>query len=189
MTAEVVITSIVEGYGEVYALRPLVQRIAGELFGDWSVDVTTPHRISRGRMLKDEVVRAARLQMGRVATKGGVIVVLDSDDDCPVELASSIMDLIGDDKVHVAVAVREFEAWFLAGIESLRDHRAVRGDAIFAGDPDVPRDAKGRLEAQMVEAYRETIHQPAFASILDLSLAQRSRSFRHLVTSIGKTLH
>ena len=30
----------------------------------------------------------------------------------------------------VAVAVREYEAWFLAAIESLRGHGGVSGDAL-----------------------------------------------------------
>ena len=78
----------------------------------------------------------------------------------------------------VAVAVREYEAWFLAAIESLRGHGGVSGDAVFDGEPEHPRDAKGVLAARMTESYRETLHQARFSAVMDLAQARgRSPSF------------
>ncbi len=88
--------------------------------------------------------------------------------------------------VEVAVAVREFESWFLGSIESLRRHDSVRDDASYDGDPERPRGAKELLSSQMVHPYRETLHQPAFAALIDLRQAQRVPSFAHLVRCVGR---
>jgi len=132
-----------------------------------------------------EVGRAVQLQGTRVGQHGGVLVLLDADDDDPDELAHRLDDDIAAHasgkiagRARVTVAVREFEAWFLGGIESLRSHRSVDNDASYDGNPEEPRDAKGRLSDRMMEPYQETIHQVAFSALVDLEdVAQRCPSF------------
>ena len=57
MTRKLVISSVVEGHGETYALPILIRRIAGEMFGAWDVRIPTPHRVPRGRMVTSEMTR------------------------------------------------------------------------------------------------------------------------------------
>lgn len=186
MTAErPCIATIVEGHGEVGAVPPLLRSIAGKICGRWDIDVPQPFRLDSGKMSKpDELEKAVRFQAARVG-RGGIIVLRDGDDaDCPVELATEIAPdpSIVPVPVHVVIAHREFEAWFLAGLESLRAHRAIRDDAVAPAKPERRRDAKALLEQSMTEAYRETRHQPAFAALLDPAAAFiASRSFRRLV--------
>lgn len=90
--------------------------------------------------------------------------------------------------IEVAIAVREFEAWFLAGVAGLRSHRSVRDDAAYDGDPEAPRDAKGVLSGIMSEPYRAALHQPSFAAIMDLHQAERVRSFARLVSCVSRLL-
>jgi hypothetical protein len=74
--------------------------------------------------------------------------------------------------VEVVVAVREFEAWFLAGLG--------------AANSETVRDAKGEFAAMEGISYRETIHQARYAARLDLDVAYTtSRSFRRLVSAVG----
>jgi hypothetical protein len=187
MTPSVTVASVVEGHGEVSALPVLVRRIANEIFGRYDVELLPPHRLKRSQMIAGDLVcRAAMLQAGRVSDQGGVLVVADADDKCAVSLAEDLRQLAKPTVVEVAVAVREFEAWFLAAIESLRTHRAVRHDALFTGQPEAPRGAKELLSTNMKESYKETLHQPAFAAIMDLALARRARSFEHLVGCVGR---
>jgi len=115
----------------------------------------------------DMLRRAVQMQSVRVGSRGGVLVIADADDDCPVELADRLRVQAGkrSTKLTVAVAVREFESWFLAAIRSLTSHSAVRPDADYPKDPDVRRDAKGALSKLMTTTYRETLHQPAFAEL------------------------
>jgi len=138
----------------------------------------------------DTLRRAVQMQSVRAGCQGGILVVADADDDCPIELADRLRELAGQQmsKLTVAVAVREFESWFLASIRSLAGHGAVRPDADYPKDPDIRRDAKGALSSLMATTYRATLHQPAFAELMDLGAAMRSRSFSHLVSSVGYLL-
>lgn len=184
------ICSVVEGHGEVSALPVLLRRLGDEV-RQVPVLVPTPHRLPRGKMLKDfEISRAVRLQRDRAGGRGGVLVLLDADDDEPTALADRVgasLGIAAERGVEVVVAVREFEAWFLAAVELLRDHRSVLEGASLDGDAEAPRDAKGRLAKVMNESYRETIHQAAFCSRLDLGAAVgASPSFRSLVTAMER---
>ena len=102
----------------------------------------------------------------------------------------------GDEKalpllLYLALARREYEAWFLAAIESLRGKRRIRPDAAYAADPEAIRDAKGTLSRFMPARtpYRETTDQPALSAQFDLGLAyQRASSFRKLVRELCRIL-
>ena len=58
-----------------------------------------------------------------VGPSGGILVLLDADDDCPAELAPTLLNRARsarpDCRVSVVLANREFEAWFLASAQSL----------------------------------------------------------------------
>ena len=182
-----VIASVVEGHGEVLALPGLIRRLA-QRRGIWHVECPTPFRQPRTSLADlDQLTKAVRFAGARVTGAGGVLVVLDADDDCPVALRSKL-DAVqerSDVPVSIVVANREYEAWFLAAAESLSGVTAPAGVA----DPEGPRDAKGRLEHLMTEKYRETRHQPAFSNQLDLDLAERrGRSFRRLVHAVDVLL-
>src|SRR5690606_5646988 len=136
---------------------------------------------------------AGRSQSGhgpgpRAESRGGVLVIADADDDCAVELAQQLREAVAPTPIEVAFAVREFEAWFLGAIESLRAHRAVRDMATFVGDAERFGGAKGGLARLMPVSYRETLPQPAFAAFMVLASARRVRSFEHLVGCVGRLL-
>ena len=176
------VASIVEGEGEVAAVPILLRRLGAETLGV-HLQATTPHRVPRGKMRQGhELKRAIELQARRVQSGGGVIVLLDSDDDEPAALRQDLQAIADEAREGAAVvtlAVREYEAWFLAGIASLRSHRDVRDDASYEADPERKRDCKGALTANMTAHYSPTRHQAAFSSILDLDAAlARSPSFR-----------
>jgi hypothetical protein len=87
------------------------------------------------------------------------------------------------------MAYREYEAWFLASIESLRGKRGIRQDAESHPNPEQPTGAKGQLEDQMQQgrSYSETADQPALSAEFDMKPAyQKCRSFRHLVKVFGE---
>ncbi|PZT72109.1 MULTISPECIES: DUF4276 family protein [unclassified Streptomyces] len=185
-----VIAPIVEGHGEVAAVRELVSRIAAE-FHDTYAEVAQPFRLDSGKMRKpDELGKAIRFQAARVRGGGGVLVLRDGDDSdvtCPVELARMLAPDVGlvTVPVEIVIARHEYEAWFLAAAESLRGHSAVRDDAVFPDDPEARRGAKSRLEGLMTESYKETLHQARFSGVMDLRLAaDRSRSFRRMIHAV-----
>lgn len=190
MTGTATIAPIVEGHGEISAVRSLVTRIASELCGTW-VEVAQPFRLDSAKMRKpDELERAVRVQAARVDGRGGVLVLRDGDDrdvDCPVDLARELVpapDLVRP-PVEVVIAVCEYEAWFLAAADSLRSHPAVRDDAAPPDEPERIRDAKVRVQSMMHESYKETLHQVGFTSVMDLRAAEeKCRSFRRMIQAV-----
>lgn len=185
------VAAIVEGHGEVKAAPVLIRRIAAEVY-QAPVEVLPPHRLPRAKIcMSAEIDRALRLQVARVGVSGGVLVLFDSDDDDPDQVVRDVEATTAPhhDRVAVAVAVKEYEAWFLAALPSLLGHRSVRDDAVYPHDPERRRDCKKQLELLMTESYSEVRHQPAFSAVLDLSLASTgSPSFGRLVTAVGKLL-
>jgi hypothetical protein len=72
--SRITIASVVEGEGEVGALPVLIHRIAREL-GVWAVDVPTPYRVPRSRLVKPDVLaNAVGAVAERVESEGGVLV-------------------------------------------------------------------------------------------------------------------
>jgi hypothetical protein len=86
------------------------------------------------------------------------------------------------------MAHREFEAWFLATIESPRGRSGIREDAEPHPSPEEPRGAKEQLEARMTRevSYMERVDQPKLAATFDMRIAYaRCRSFRKMVMAFG----
>jgi len=185
-----VVVPVVEGHGESSAVPMLLRRFCWEL--GWSHQVAQAFRVPRTSLadpkkLSDAVAVASR----NVPGAGGVLVLLDADDDCPVDLNAKLHDAVCDSRcrVEIVAANREFEAWFLASIPSLRQHDAVQSDAVFDADPERKRGAKEQLAKLMVTPYREVRHQPAFCSLIDLETTWRnSRSFRRLMSAVQRLL-
>lgn len=188
------IATVVEGHGEVQALPILLRRLAQEVAGTASVAVPTPFRLPRGQFQRaDELERAVAVAARRVPGAGGVLVLADADDDCPVELAADLLaraqSVAAGRRVEVVLAQREYEAWFLASLESLGAHPDVHVAGPFAGYPESIRNAKGRVAQFMPNAkYSETRHQPAFSALMDLEAAAACRSFRKLQSSMERLL-
>lgn len=183
----VAIACIVEGHGEVRALPVLLRRIAAEIEPGAHLWMPPPHRINRfnrSRLLRpgmlEEVVQA---QGDRVTGAGGVLLLIDADEDCPAELGPRLLGRAQaarpDRKVAVVLANREFEAWFLAAASSLAGHRGLPGVLVSPPDPEVIRGAKEWLGSKMPgKPYKETSDQAAFAAVFDMKAArQKSPSF------------
>lgn len=122
-------------------------------------------------------------------------MLLDSDKDCPKELGPQIQAWAESESQPIPCAVvlahKEFEAWFLAAMESLRGVRGIRNDAESHPEPETPRGAKAQVEARMHPgySYSETADQAAMTAKMDLSqVYHRSRSFRKFVSAFGKVV-
>lgn len=182
------IVSIVEGDGEVAALPLLLRRLAVWRTPAIHPEVPTPIRVRRDRFInrEDEFRRHLLLAAAKAGEGGWVLIVLDSDDDCAVEISQRLLAraqaVIPHRRVSVVMAVREYEAWFLAAAESLHGHRGFAFEPGKAVVAESPRDAKGWLKDRMGgRSYGETIDQPAFTAVMDLDQAyENSRSFRKL---------
>jgi len=180
----ITLASVVEGHGEVLALPLLMRRVAQAAAPALAITAPTPFRLPRGKFHSPgELERAVAVASRRVGDTGGVMVVLDADDDCPVELADALLPRASAAAVHacpvaVTVVQREFEAWFLAALPSLGHHADVVPGLQALPDAEEVRDAKGRLQIAMPEVkYSPTRHRPAFVAAMDLQQARACRSF------------
>ncbi|MDW7991186.1 MAG: DUF4276 family protein [Anaerolineae bacterium] len=114
-----------------------------------------------------------------------VLVLLDLDDGCAAQiapqLAQTLRALNPPPPIAIVFAVREYEAWFLAAAESL-------WGSPYKGEPEGPRDAKGKV-AQFEPEYTPTTHQPSLSAKMSLDQAfQNSRSFRRFVHALEELL-
>lgn len=185
------IQPIVEGHGEVSAVPVLLRRLIGEA-QRWEIGVGNPIRRKRSEFATEQGVAGAVTLAREKRHCGGILLLFDSDDDCPAELGPRVQGWATTASAATPCAVcmahREYEAWFLATADSLREHGSVRADAMAHPTPESPRSAKGALKRCMTpnDHYKETTHQAAFSATMSLAAAfQRSRSFRKLVTSFG----
>ena len=176
---------IVEGHGEVEAVPVVVRRIAERERPLNVVEIPNPLRITKDRLVKaGELERAVELAARLAGQPGGVLVVLDSDDDCPAEQEPALLARAeaarSDRPIAVVLAKREFEGWLLAAAESLRGQRGLPDNLQPPADPEAIRGAKEWLTGRMTagRAYSPTLDQPALSARFDLDLARtRSQSF------------
>jgi len=192
MPAVSIVYPIVEGHGEVEAVPVLLRRIAME-FEKYDLRVESPYRLPRGSMLHSEekLNAALRLAAGRLLATGlpsGIVVCHDANGDTVEDLREQLrprLALVDDRiKVHHAIPVREYEAWFLAAAESFRDHPRCRPDAPLIANAEEIRGAKEAFQRSILrdgEYYSETVDQSRFTSIFDLKLAMRCVSFESLM--------
>lgn len=186
------IQPIVEGDGEVQAVPVLLRRLRDEIQA-YGLDIGKPIRKKRAQLVRETSLReAVRLALLQPECRA-VLVLLDGDDDCPKELAPRLdrwaRSEAGATPCSVVIAHREYEAWFLAALESLRGKRGIRASAASASDPEAPRGAKERLEDFMEpdRSYLETLDQAPLSAVFDMSSAyRRSRSFRKMAKAFGE---
>lgn len=172
------IVPIVEGQSEVESVPVLLRRVR-ERLRTYGVDVARPFRVKRNSVVrKGELERAVRQAVRSRDNAGCVLVLLDADDDCPAELAPSLLERceqVTNLPVAVVLANKELEGWFLGAKESLRGVRGIRDDTVAPPDPEGIRGAKERLTQNMAggRRYSEVDDQPALADKMDLDLTRR----------------
>jgi Domain of unknown function (DUF4276) len=186
------IVCVVEGHGETASVPILVRRIAAAI--DPAISVDIGHiRVSKSKLVKHgELERAVALAAMR-SENGGIVVVLDADDDCPAQLGPSLLARVRNTRPDrpstVVLANREFESWFLASAESLRGHRKLPAGLESPQDPEAIRGAKEWLSDRIGGGvYSPTVDQAGLTSAFDLTQAKRAPSFDKCYREIVRLL-
>ena len=170
---------IVEGHAEVESVPLILRRIFAQL-GVSDVSISRPFRVKRNRVVKPgELERAISQTIRDRADVGAIMVLIDSDDDCPAKLGPDLLERAKketDLPVAVVLAAREFESWFLGSKESLRGIKSIRENATAPLNPENIRGAKEHLTRNMTRGsrYLEVDDQAAFANKFDMNAARRS---------------
>ncbi|MFN8496008.1 MAG: DUF4276 family protein [Caldilineaceae bacterium] len=184
--------AIVEGHGEATPPSPseqpavvvLMKRILRNLQCRtlFVADKAPVFRLSYSQFFNNEKFENAIRYHAIYPDCVALLVLLDMDDDCPREKAADLTARVRTMpslpfSVAVVCAKREYEAWFLASLES------IHAEQYYPGDPEAPRDAKGWLKKQF--GYRQIRDQALYTRKLDIELARvRSRSFHRLYHAV-----
>ena len=188
------IQPIVEGHGDVEAVPVLLRRFVN-LTQHPNVRIGQPIRRPRNRLVQRFGLEES-IGLARKSGPDAILVLFDGDRDCPATLGPVVQEwadgIAGGIPCQVVMAHREYEAWFLAALESLRGSRGIRPDAPPHPDPETPRGAKERLEGEMRpgRSYMETTDQPALSARFSMAAAYAGcRSFRKMMSAFGALLH
>ena len=186
---------IVEGQGEVEAVPILIRRVASSLYPELQVVTPHPIRVSRSKVIQEgELERVVELAAQNIGGQGAILIILDSDDDCPAQLGPELLcrarQVRSDLPIAVVLAKREFEAWFLAAADSLRGYKGLTNNLESPNNPEEIRGAKGWLKQRRdSRKYRETLDQPGFTARFDLNQARRADSFDKCYRDIARLLN
>lgn len=190
------IKPIVEGPGDVGAVPVLLRRLQFEYnLGGHTVQIARPIKWKRSCFNSELQVRRA-VQLARAEPDCvGILILFDSDDHCPRSQAGQVAQWsrleAREIPCEVVMAHREYEAWFLATVESLRGRNGIREDAVSEKAPERVRGAKERLETKMVAnmSYSETTDQVTLTGHADFRATYAScRSFQRLVKAFRSLL-
>ncbi len=116
------IVALVEGPGDIEAVPGLLYKLLREKHQQWTWQVARPKRVGGLGALKKRLDRFMTYAE-RDAEGGGILILLDLDDGCPeieaINLAQQIRSLNLSCPVAIVFAHREYEAWFLASLDSI----------------------------------------------------------------------
>jgi hypothetical protein len=192
------VAAIVEGHGEYESIRLLLTRIWHEILGGEWIDVLQPIRQKRHKLSKEsELRKAIQLATLKLANAAGtpmrstIVILVDADKDLPCILAPELLKWAKSERSDVdvicIVANIEYETWFVAAAESLRDYWRLPTDMPVPNDPEQQRHGKAWVERHFKGAkYSETQDQPAMTAKMDIVLCRaRSPSFDKLCRELA----
>lgn len=188
------IVPIVEGDGEVEAVPLLLGKLVAGM-GRPEIGISSPplNAGSCSNLTKpgglERFVQNAALR----PHCGAILVLMDADKGCPLKIAEEFVSRINTlgtkFPVVVVIAKCEYEAWFLASLDSIAgkglEGRAglPLGTAYADTDVETLVGVKGWLSRHIPGSrrYKETFDQAPMTRLLNPDLvAPRSRSFRRL---------
>ncbi len=196
------VAPIVEGHGEVIAVRTLLDRIWREIIGGEYTDVLQPIRRPRTKLVAidpecsntvrrrpntDELGRAvglaaAKLGAAREAdddTHELILLLLDANSDCPKELAPLLAEVVANasrtQASTVVLANVEYETWFVAAAASLDEYLRLNDAERAIDDADAGRHGKGWIEKRFRgDKYSETVDQVRLTAKMDLNRCRKA---------------
>lgn len=202
------IAPVVEGHGEVDAVRTLLSRIWLEIVGGEYLDVLHPIRRPRSKLLRagsataavqpdpDEIGRAVELAAMKLAakreerTRSLVLLMLDADEDCPKKIVEAITATCTrlDPRIDLSIVFPcvEYETWFVAAASSLTAHLQLREGDDELTNPEGKRLGKSWIKERLA-GYSETVDQVRLTAAMDLTLCrERSPSFDKLCRELER---
>lgn len=208
----ILIAPIVEGQGEVEAIRCLLDRIWYEMIGGEFIEVLRPVRQKRTKLLRkdrstgltvadtkecERAIKLAALKLydkdkGDLLASRMVLLMLDADEDCPRDLVKLIRNNIPDVNpaldLSIVFTCVEYETWFVAAAASLDKYLSLQPEDSEISDPERQRLGKGWIQQRFKSTpYSETLDQVKLTAAMDLDLCRkRSPSFNKLCRELER---
>ena len=192
------IVPVVEGAGDVAALPGLLTRILPERYDRTDVIVAQGKSkvvVANGRMKLESKLEQFLQHAHNKPKCAAILVLLDADDDCPVDVSRHLSHRSEQFHlscpVEVVCAHREYESWFLVSLDTIRGQGLIPDTASISAPVESINNPKQWLTDQMPpgRAYKETTHQASFSELIDVGLAyNKSRSFRRLCHALEQLL-
>jgi hypothetical protein len=204
------IVPIVEGHGEVPAVRILLDRIWYEVVHGNALDILRPIRRPKSefvrtqagmpdpRVNEDKLARAGQLAANMLASKrsGGwrelILILIDADEFCPAEVApqicASIRNAVGEIDCVCILAKKEYETWFVGAAESLQKFLNLGSEVAIPSAPEESGSGKNWIAERINRAsYSETVDQPSMTKKMNLNQCrERCPSFDKLCRELER---
>ena len=188
------IIAIVEGHGEENAVPALLRRILWERLGIYDI-VIGESKVTKS---KGKLIRELEGFIGHAMKDGcsAILVLLDADEECPVELASRLARRAATLNAPVPIAIvcskSEYETWFICSLsdsegDGIRRNLGLQSSAVCPENAESIRDAKGWLTGHMPRnrRYSPRTDQDDLTHHIAINLAhEKSRSFRRLCRAV-----
>lgn len=207
MKAPYRILAIVEGHGEQRAVPLLLRRwfqhrrFRNFVTPDLAIRASGAGALKCAHAARDELGIEHYVEIAVSQAPDGILVVLDADDECQLRARDRSRPGLGPEllerarrvalgtPVEVVVANQEYEAWFLAALDSLRRANPELRRNPWERPPDgaeALRDCKKPLTYMLGRKYEPSIDQAAFTQSLPFTrtIARRSRSYDKLLRAL-----
>jgi hypothetical protein len=199
------IIAIVEGHGEVLAIRPLLERIWYTHFQCNEFLEVIPWRSSSGIMLSESGLSSEIQRVENELHNAEerflhylILIMTDTDgkkDNCPKSLSAQMLSWANKVRAKASTQIAcvlpniEFETWFAASATSLQGYRGLPSVINKPIDPEGQSLGKGWVQNLLKRKYSPTTDQPSFAAQIDIAECYAaSRSFKKLVDELQKRL-
>lgn len=189
---------LIEGKGEADAVPNLITRILQETDCHDVFVGQVQKANGKGNFTRDNGIERYVERALMRPDCDGVIILLDADDECPLErafdFASRLAAVSAKCPIVIALANRDFENWFLASIESLRGHKLSDGRMGLKAETPIPSQCENVKGADEFLSryfppginYKKSLDQILLTRLMDLELTRaRSRSFQHFCGSVA----
>ena len=193
------IIAIVEGDGELEAVPALLRRILWERLHRFDISAKKPKAAGgKPNLLKRFEMF---LQYALLESCDAILVLVDADEECPLEQVPNLAVRAAALNLNVPVAIvyarSEYETWFICSLsectgEPIRARLGIPASVNAPQNVEDVRAAKGWLEHHMPidRGYKETEDQAPLTHHIDLDLTHsRSRSFRRFCHAVDELVY
>lgn len=183
------------------AVPDLLRRILGERLGRWDLKVQRPLQArGKGDLIRNLSKYLDLAWTGR-SNCDAILILLDADRDCPLELALSLAETAKSRRLPVPQVVvcanPHFEVWVVGSLsgeygEKIRMVMNIDSTVQAPSDVETVSNPKGWLQQSLPKnrKYRETYYQQKLTHYIDIDLVyHQSRSFRRLCHAVEELVH